>query len=171
MNRLVLSLTVLLMILPQGCLTSEAECKKTEAPEINFGLLFYGSVQIKNEDNEDITASFVDSDFNMLYYKVYCSGKNNGPFTTEFSIKEDGSLYKKSIGYMSFRMDNKKDYIRVQFFIDGSDIGKEYRVSYDQLKAFDGANPNLNFTIAITCNNFAGVNTFGTESISLSISK
>lgn len=165
MKNLLLSFSLLFIISLQGCVTSEAKCKKTEAPEINFGLIFYGNIQIKTVEGTDITANFADTGFNMLYYKVYCSGKNNGPFTTEFKINEDGTLYKMSIGYWSFRMDNTKDYIRVQFFIEGKEIGQEYNVSYNQLKAFDGGNPYLKFTIKLT----SVGNSFETESISLAI--
>lgn len=165
MQRFLLSISLLLIFSTQGCLKSEAECKKTEAPEINFGLLLFRNIRINNLTGEDITADFVDTDFNMLYYKVYCSGKNNGPFTTEFAINEDGSLYKKSIGYWSFRMDNTQDYIRVTFFIDGKDIGKSYNVTYNQLKAFYGQNPHLNFSIILASDGTL----FETESISLSI--
>lgn len=171
MKNSVFSLFLILMILLHGCLNKEAECKKTEAPEINVGLLFFGKVKIENPSGEDITSEFVDQDLNMLYYKVYCDGTNRGPFTSEFSINEDGSLYKKSIGYMSFRMDNRNDYIRVKFFIDGSDIGQSYNVTYDQLKAYDGGNPNLNFTIRVTGDKIGDTDVFSTESISLSISK
>lgn len=167
MYKVIFSFFLLLILSIQGCLTSESECKKTEAPEINFGLLFLGNIQINDPSGNDITADFLDAELNMLYYKVYCSGKNNGPFTTEFTINEDGTLYKESIGYWSFRMDNTKDYIRVQFFIEGADIGQEYRVTYNQLKAFDGSNPVLTFNMVVTADN----EIFETESISLSISK
>ena len=165
MQKLLLSFLLLLIISIQSCFLSEEECKKTEAPEINFGLLFSGNVIIYNESDENITADFVDKDLNMLYYKVYCSGKNNGPFTTEFAINEDGSLYKKTIGYWSFRMNNTKDYIRVKFFIEGDEVGYSYNVTYDQLKAYDGSNPFLQFNLVLTYNG----SSFKTRSISLSI--
>ncbi|MDT8402281.1 MAG: hypothetical protein RQ743_11350 [Bacteroidales bacterium] len=166
MNKLVFSFLLFLMIFIQSCLTPEAECKKTEAPEINVGLLFAGSIQINDPGGNDITILFTDAELNMLYYKVYCTGKNNGPFTSEFTINENGTLYKKSIGYWSFRMNNTKDYIRVQFFIEGDNIGQEYRVTYDQLKAFDGGKPYLNFSIVVTADN----EIYKTKSISLNIS-
>ena len=166
-HKILFTFFLLLLISFQSCLKSEAECKKTEAPEINFGLLLFGNIQINDPGGTDITIDFTDAQLNMLYYKVYCDGANNGPFTTEFTINEDGTLYKESIGYWSFRMDNTKDYIRVQFFIEGDDIGLEYNVSYDQLKAFDGSNPNLTFSLVVT----ADGEFFSTESISLSISK
>jgi len=166
MNRTILPLFLILMTCLQGCLSTEAECKKTEAPEINVGLLFFGSVKIKNQSGDDITSEFVDRELNMLYYKVYCDGTNRGPFTTEFTINEDGSLYKESIGYMSFRLDNRNDYIRVHFYIDGTDIGQSYNVIYDQLKAYDGGNPNLNFRIVLEANGIF----YSTQSISLTIS-
>lgn len=166
MNKIILPILLLLIISSQSCLKTEAECKKTEAPEINVGLIFSGNINIQDNTGADITADFVDVGLDMIYYKVYCSGKNNGPFTTEFSITEDGTLYKKSIGYWSFRMDNKEDYIRVSFFIDGDDIGQPYNVSYDQLKAFNGSNPLLKFSIVVTFDGYF----FKTESLVLAIS-
>lgn len=166
MKNLFLSILLLIMITNQTCLKTEEECKKTEAPEINVGLIFSGTINIQDNSGKDITADFVDTGLDMIYYKVYCSGKNNGPFTSEFSINKDGTLYKKSIGYWSFRMDNKQDYIRVSFFIAGEDIGQTYNVTYDQLKAFDGGKPILKFSLIVTFNGYY----FLTESLVLAIS-
>ena len=72
MNKLLLCAVLILPMFAPGCLTDEAECKKTEAPEINIGLLFYGSIQINEPNGTDITEQFTDAELNMLYYKVYC---------------------------------------------------------------------------------------------------
>ena len=157
------SLFLALLLTTSGCLNEG--CKKTEAPEINFNMFLFANIQIKNTKDEDVTSQFVDNDFNMMCYKVYCDGTNKGPFTTEFKVNEDGSLYKKSIGYYGFRMDNTEDYMRVSFFLGGNEAG-HYNVYYNQLKAFDGANPYLNFTIKYTLVS----NTIEVESINVSIS-
>jgi hypothetical protein len=128
-------------------------------------MFLFANLTIMDKDDKDITPQFVDKDFNMLCYKVYCNGTNNGPFTTQFKINEDGSLYKKSIGYYGFRMDNTEDYMRISFFLDGKEAGG-YNVSYNQLKPFAGQNPYLDFTISYYWIN----STLTIESISVKIS-
>ena len=167
MNRIILLLFFACLLIAQGCFIKE-ECKETEAPEINFGLLIGGSILIVEEegDNEtDITNQYVDSDFNVMYYKVYCNGTNKGPFTTEFAVNEDGSLYKKSIGYYSFRMDNKEDFMRVAFFLDGKEVST-HSVFYDTIKPYDGSNAYLDFTLKLSWNGII----FTTKSFIVTIS-
>lgn len=140
-----------------GCF--EKPCEKTDAPEINFGLLMGGNLTItetKNYENDDddvtfvdVTKEHVDADLTMSYYKVYCTGKRNGPFTSEFSVNEDGSLYKKSIGYWSFRMDNTDDYIRIFFILEGQELGK-FDINYNTLKNYDGKTPYIQFKLKVS---------------------
>jgi hypothetical protein len=95
-------------------------CEESKAPEINFGVLLGGHVLmvIESLDDElDVTREYFHADFGMDYYKYYCNGDRNGPFTTNFKILQDGSLEKQGIGYMSFRMDNKDDFLSFTFTV------------------------------------------------------
>ena len=125
-----------------GCNTEE-ECEKTKAPEINFKFLLGGEIFIVEAGNEkDITVDF--DKFNMMVNKAYCDGTINGPFDQNYLITTDGQLVRQSIGTWSFRMDNTKDYMNVNFFCDGKDLGT-HNIYYDDLKKHDGGTAYYEF--------------------------
>lgn len=129
----------------------EGECKKTEAPEINFGFLLGGTVLIvETEGNEeyDVTADYFEKPFTISCYKVYCDGTNKGPFPQEFVLGFDGTLEKQSIGIYSFRMDNEEDYMNLIFYLNGEDAGS-YKVYYNSLKSQDGGNAYVSLFIKL----------------------
>jgi len=131
-------------------------CEETKSPEINFGVLLGGHVLcvIESLDDEvDVTKEYYYSDFVMNYYKVYCAGTRNGPFTENFKIGKNGLLEKQGIGYMSFRMDNADDYINFTFTIQSEDniynVSGNYDVYYDTFKHHNGQKAYIDFTIKI----------------------
>ena len=131
-------------------------CEESKAPEINFGVLLGGQVLMVIEsldDEVDVTKEYFWSDFGMDYYKYYCSGTSNGPYTTNFKIAQDGSLEKQGMGYMSFRMDNKDDFLSFTFTVqhkeDFYNVSGNYNVKYDALKPHDGQKAYIEFTIKI----------------------
>ncbi len=125
-------LIVFLMGDIDGCKDASDECEKTKAPEINFKFLLGGNIQISEDGTgKDITNEF--DDFTMMMNKVYCDGTSKGPFEVPYLITTDGQLVKQSIGTWSFRMDNTEDYMNVNFFCNGHDLGT-HNVFYDMLK-------------------------------------
>ena len=148
---LLISLMILLLSLCFKC-SDDDECLDTEAPEINFGLLLGGEILFKNSSGAIITSRHQEC--KMDVYKVYCDGTKNGPFTTEFTIDADGILVKKGPGYMSYRMDNTLDYMRIVTLIDNPDSPNGYNpfhdpcaIWYDDIKSQDGGNAYIHFTL------------------------
>lgn len=149
MRKFTSSIFLLILFGTFGCL--KEGCEKTTAPEINFGLLLGGGILILEHEGDqefDVTADYTNADFTMSYYKVYCSGSQNGPFSSEFYVRQDGTLNKESIGYWDFRMDNTDDYMRIEFILQDTNLGF-YNVDYNTLKRFDGTKPYIHFTLVV----------------------
>ncbi|MBN2482252.1 MAG: hypothetical protein JXB19_10950 [Bacteroidales bacterium] len=150
-------LLLFLVIAPSNCEQCSEDCDDTTAPEINFGLVLGGHILCVIEqlgDEIDVTQSYFYSDFIMSYSKIYCDGTPRGPFTTNFKIGETGLLENQGIGYMSFRMDNTKDYINFTFEIQYQEDtykikNANYKVYYDMFKPYDGNNAHIDFNIKI----------------------
>lgn len=143
--RLLLILTFLL----SSCdlIDQMEKCDETNAPEINFELLVGGQVKIlSKETGNDVTALYEDADMTVFFNKIYCDGTNKGPFEEYFALDKYGVMWRNSIGRWSFRMDNKDDYMRISFFIDGKEVGK-YNLDYDMLKMFDTSTAYIEFLI------------------------
>lgn len=118
-----------------GC-NNDDECEKTKSPEINFKFLLGGEIFVVEEGNEkEVTADF--DNLNMMINKVYCNSDMNGPFDQNYAITTDGQLVRQSIGTWSFRMDNTADYMNVNIFCMGHDLGT-YNFYYNDLKQYDG---------------------------------
>ncbi len=137
-------LIVFLMGDIDGC-KSDDECEKTKATEINFKFLMGGTIAIiEAGTGNDLTNDFTD--FTMMMNKAYCDGTINGPFEVPYLVTTDGLLVKQSLGTWSFRMDNTEDYMNVNFFCDGHDLGT-HNVYYDNLKKDDGGSAYFEYTI------------------------
>ena len=63
-----------------------------------------------------------------------------------YLISPDGLLVKQSLGTWSFRMDNTEDYMNVNFFCEGHDLGT-HNVYYDNLKKDNGGSAYFEYTI------------------------
>jgi hypothetical protein len=126
-----------------GC-RSDKECEKTTAPEINFKFLVGGQIIVRDAIGEKITDNF--ENFTLMMNKVYCDGTTNGPFEVPYLIFLDGALAKQSLGTWSFRMDNTKDHMNVNFFCEGHDLGT-HNVYYDLIKKDDGGSAYFEYTI------------------------
>ena len=61
-------------------------------------------------------------------------------------IAVTGQLVRQSIGTWSFRMDNTKDYMNVNLFCEGEELGT-YNIFYDDLKKHDGGTAYYEFEI------------------------
>jgi hypothetical protein len=121
-----------------ACQDQSEKCEKTKAPEINFKFLIGGIITISEfETYKDLTNEYEGHDLLMMMNKAYCNGKINGPFEVPYLISTDGLMVKQSIGAWSFRMDNTEDYMNVNFFLDGHDLGA-HNYYYDMLKKDDG---------------------------------
>lgn len=151
-HSLLIYAMVLLLSLCFECNDSHDSCVDAEAPEINFGLLLGGEITFKNSSG--VTIASEHEEMRMDVYKVYCDGTENGPFATEFTIAEDGVLVKKGISYMSYRMDNTLDYMRIVLFIDNlhapkgfNTFGEPCAIWYDKIKSQDGGNAYIHFTL------------------------
>ena len=156
-------LVVFLMGNIDGCQDVSDECEKTKAPEINFKFLLGGTIAIiDNETAKDLTNEF--DNFNMMMNKAYCDGQINGPFEVPYLISTDGRLIKQSLGTWSFRMDNTEDYMNVNFFCDGHDLGT-HNVYYDMLKNDDGGTAYFEYNISTQWDDAA--NTFKSTVISV----
>ncbi len=140
---------LILLFLVTSCnlFEDDEECNKTDAPEINFGLLVGGQVKIINSSSgEDITSDFDDKEVLVFFNKVYCNGKTNGPFEDYFVLDNLGVMWRNAVGTWEFRMDNTEDYMRIVFFIEGDEIGK-YNIDYNMLKADDNGKAYFEFDI------------------------
>jgi hypothetical protein len=137
-------LIVFLMGDIDGC-KSDDECEETKSPEINFKFLVGGIINISEDGTgKDLTNDF--EDFNIMMNKVYCDGNTSGPFEVPYLISTDGLLVKQSLGTWSFRMDNTEDYMNVNFFCEGHDLGT-HNVYYDNLKKDNGGSAYFEYTI------------------------
>jgi hypothetical protein len=119
---------------------------KELSPEINFAFLLGGEIKILDgKTGQNITAQF--DNVNMMVNKAYCDGTINGPFEQLYVIASDGKLVRQSIGTWSFRMDNTKDYMNVNFFCKGADLGT-HNFYYDQMKQYDAGTAYYYCTIS-----------------------
>ena len=117
-----------------GCEDSSEKCEKTKAPEINFKFLIGGKITISEfETHKNLTDDYIGSDLIVMMNKAYCNGDLNGPFEVPYKISLDGMLNKQTLGTWNFRMDNTEDYMNVNFFHDGKDIGT-HNFPYDMIK-------------------------------------
>lgn len=144
---------LILLVWPFDCLDQcSDECIETEAPEINFGFMLGGDITFETSSGDNIAAQH--DEFIIDVYKVYCDGRLRGNFRTEFTIDTDGVLVNKSLGYMSFKMDNTMDYMKIILRIDEPnktnsfiDFAGPLAIWYDELKSYDGGNAYVHFTL------------------------
>ena len=131
-------LSLLLIVFLMGnfdaCLDQNEKCEKTKAPEINFKFLIGGKITISEYGTDkNLTDEYIGSSLLMMMNKAYCNGDLNGPFEVPYKISLDGKMDKQTIGTWSFRMDNTEDYMNVNFFHDGKDVGT-HNFPYNMLK-------------------------------------
>lgn len=139
---------ICLMALSGSCELFD-KCKETEQPEINFELIVYGSVIVKSLDTgENITVDWFERNIDCIVTKYYCDGTARGPFESTYMLNADGTMINLGMGTWSYRMDNEKDYMRIVFFYQGSELG-HYHAFYDILAKYDGGPANLQFKIEI----------------------
>lgn len=131
----------------QSCFNKN--CKATEAPLIDFGLIVRGDVTVYSaQGGQVVTSEWEGLGITVLMNKVYCSGKSNGPFEYNYTIDATGQLLRSGAGYFSFRMDNLNDYMDIDFFCGGNEIG-ESAIGYDLLKLYNGDTAHPYYSIKI----------------------
>lgn len=140
-----------------ACITVECSredtCKENEMPEINFYFIPYGiKAEItSNQTGTNVTNQFFsDVTVKVSTYKNYCSGKSNGPFEDMYNVISSGDLDKLSLGAMSYRMDNKLDFMLVKIEAKSSGEVKylgDNKIYYDELESFDEGNYNLGIEV------------------------
>jgi hypothetical protein len=125
------------------------QCEKTEASEIEFGLIVSGYVTVySKQGGQIVTSEWEGLGITVLMNKVYCSGRSNGPFEYNYTTDNTGQLLRSGAGYFSFRMDNTNDYMDIDFFCGGREIG-ESAIGYDILKAYAGQTAHPYYEIKI----------------------
>lgn len=146
MKKIVFLSLAMLIITQPGC---KDNCKDNEAPEIEFGLLAGGNVEVRSlQTGYVVTSEWEGLGINVQVNKVYCNGSIRGPFEESYTIDKDGVMLRSGIGYWSFRMDNRNDYMRLKFFCGGKEIGS-YSAFYDMLAPSNGGIGYLQFKIEL----------------------
>lgn len=145
------SIIICLVCIAAECKQDET-CEDTKMPEINFYFVPYGTrAEIKDASGVNITAQvYSDIKIKASTFKVYCSGKSNGPFADMYDVTSTGGLDKLSPGAMEYRMDNSKDFMQLSIMATSSGgdwpLNGDY-ISYKKLEPFDEGNYNLEFKV------------------------
>lgn len=122
----------------QGC---DEKCKKTEAPEVEFGLIIGGKIEFRDHiTNTVITPELAGMEIHLMLKKVYCNGTIRGPFDESYLFGADGTLIRESSGYWSFKFDNLDDYMDIDFFAGGSEVCQT-ALYYSELQPYNGLHP------------------------------
>jgi hypothetical protein len=146
MRKLILFIGLGSLLFLPGC---ENNCKGSEAPEIEFGLLIGGDVDvISHQTGFEVTSEWEGLGINIIMNKVYCNGTTRGPFEENYTIDVNGLMHRQAIGYWSFIMNNRNDYMDINFFCGGNEIGN-YAASCDMLAPGNGGTGYLSFKIEI----------------------
>lgn len=128
----------ILMLPLQGC---DEKCKKTEAPEVEFGLIIGGKIEFRDHiTNTVITPELAGMEIHLMLKKVYCNGTIRGPFDESYLFGADGTLIRESSGYWSFKFDNLDDYMDIDFFAGGSEVCQT-ALYYSELQPYNGLHP------------------------------
>ncbi len=147
MRKAFLFLILILVMQLHGCFRDN--CEESEAPLIEFGIDFGGRVIVtSSQTGLNLTSQYAGSELNIMMYKVYCSAKINGPFEEKFILFEDGTLSPQTLGFYSFKMNNLKDYIDLNFFFEGHEIF-EIEVAYPTAEAYNGGKLTQNYLIEV----------------------
>lgn len=150
MRKALLLLILMLALQLHGCFRDD--CEKTEASLIEFGIDFGGTVIVTStETGLDLTSQFKGAELNIMMYKVYCSKKINGPFEEKFTLADAGLMWPETLGYFSFKMDNLLDYLDLNFFFEGFEVGQT-GLDYDLLVIYNGTKLIENYRIEIFWN-------------------
>ena len=126
------------------------QCKKTEAPKIEFGLKVGGNVTVlAKQGGTVVTSEWEGLGINVQIYKMYCDGFFRGPFEYNYTIDNTGQMINSGVGYYSFKMDNTNDYMNIDFFCGGYKIGNS-GIAYSVLAPYNGQTAHPYYDISIT---------------------
>lgn len=146
MKRIIIFCAAIVMLTLQGC---DEKCKKTEAPEVEFGLIIGGKIELRDHNtNNVITSELAGMEINLMLKKVYCNGTIRGPFDENYIFGADGILLREAAGYWSFKLNNLDDYMDIDFFSNGSELCQT-ALYYSELQSYNGSTAYIEYNIKI----------------------
>jgi len=108
-------LILISLFLFSGCVNGDY-CLDSELDQnIEVDFYFYGNVHFYDENNQDITSSYVGSNFLLQFSKIKCDGSYSPYFYYDYVLKEDGKLFRYQNTPYSFTMENEEDHFELIF--------------------------------------------------------
>jgi hypothetical protein len=146
MKKIIIFCVAITMLTLNGCYE---KCKKTEAPEVELGLIIGGKIEFRDHiTNNVITAELAGMEINLMLKKVYCNGTIRGPFDENYIFGADGILLREAAGYWSFKFNNLDDYMDIDFFSGGSELCQT-ALYYSELQSYNGTTAHIQYNIKI----------------------